>query len=399
MPLLALQCRLTCDPGYASYLPPIITCVNGNYEPKRPEQFVCNESIALIVSKTGNLEVFGQDQKCNQVVANVPKFSLRGHSVNLLDNYLVISSSIHSSGAWWYHSLRAARGGLLANPWEHTNTTGDNAPIGHISFVHGNNLVLLGGERNTKVMIETGREVFGKWKTKSLSLTWLGTWNHFDPSIKDACVVKVAMDSFFVLGGRNTSNNQIQSTVIKINMADETVEEVGSLLYPRTQHACAIISSPSTINEMLILVTGGYSDSSTARDEVFDPMTSRSREMGSSLNIPRLNHQMVNIGGKVFALGGQRQPDDNSRLDKIEVFDENSEIWDFHTTSLLTETTDGLAVTELPRSAVFCSQSCQCGVTSRTRIVGGAGAEVITLLEVFNNYILNNRSRIIPGWV
>ena len=352
--------------------------MNGNYEPKRPEQFVCQESIALIVSKTGDIEVFGRDEKCNQMVANAPEFSFNGHSVNLLDNYLVIATSIYSSSEWWYHSLRAARGGLLANPWEHTNTTGDDAPIRHISFVYGNNLVMLGGEANSQVMIETGRDVFGQWKTKTLSLTWPNR-KYFEFSIKDACVVKVAMDSFFVLGGRNTSSNQIKSAVLNINMTSQTVAEVGSLLYPRTQHACAVFFSPSSINKMLVLVTGGKSDSSSARDEVFDPDKAHSRTIRSSLSFPRLNHQMVNMGGKVFALGGQRQPGDNSRLDIIEVFDVNSETWSLHTTNLLTQSTDGLAVTEMPRSAVFCSQGCRCGVRSSARIVGGEPAQVDTI--------------------
>ena len=30
--LLALQCRLDCNPGYASDLSPLATCVNGNYD-------------------------------------------------------------------------------------------------------------------------------------------------------------------------------------------------------------------------------------------------------------------------------------------------------------------------------------------------------------------------------
>ena len=144
-------------------MPPIITCVDGNYEPKRPEEFVCNQSIALIVSKTGEMEVFGEDEKCNLKVSNVPPLSLAGgHSVNLLDNYLVIGASIYPvGGGWWHHSLRAARGGLMANSWEHVETTGEDAPIRHISFVYGNNLVMLGGERNTQVMVQTGRDAFG----------------------------------------------------------------------------------------------------------------------------------------------------------------------------------------------------------------------------------------------
>ena len=95
---------------------------------------------------------------------------------------------------------------------------------------------------------------------------------------------------------------------------------------------------------MLILVTGGKSDSSSVRDEVFDPNKAKSWTIRSSLSVPRFNHQMVNMGGKVFALGGQRQPGDNSRLDIIEIFDVNSEAWSLHTTNLLTQSTDGLSL-------------------------------------------------------
>ena len=310
------------------------------------------------------------------MVANAPELNLRGHSLNLLDNYLVIGASIYGSGEWWHHSLRAARGGLLANPWEHTNTTGNDAPIGHISFVYKNNLVMLGGEKNTQVMIETGKEREGQWKTKSLRLVTWPNRDHFDFSFKDACVVKMAMDTFFVAGGRNTSNNEIRSTVLHINMTAQTVQEAGSLLYPRTQHACAIIPNPSNNKKKRILITGGYSHSNLATDEIFDPENGRSTRLGNTMEIPRLNHQMVNIGQKVFALGGQRQPDDNSRLDVIEVFDVISNTWSVHSSSLLSASTDGIAVTELPRSAVFCGQGCQCGVRSKTRIIGGELTEV-----------------------
>ena len=95
-----------------------------------------------------------------------------------------------------------------------------------------------------------------------------------------------------------------------------------------------------------------------------------------SMNVPRYNHQMVTLGQQVFVLGGQRQPNNDSTLDVIEVFDLNSESWSEHTSSLLSKSTDDLAVTELPISAVSCNQGCQCGVRSYARIVGGEEAEV-----------------------
>ena len=115
-----------------------------------------------------------------------------------------------------------------------------------------------------------------------------------------------------------------------------------------------------------------------------------SRTIDNSMNVPRFQHQIVNIGQKVFAFGGQRHPDDNSRLDVIEVFDVHSETWNVHSSSLLSESTDGLAATELPRSAISCSQGCQCGVRSGARIVGGVDAQVILQLIVSLLFVLTH---------
>ena len=34
LPFSALQCRLDCNPGYVAHKAPIITCVNGQYQPQ-----------------------------------------------------------------------------------------------------------------------------------------------------------------------------------------------------------------------------------------------------------------------------------------------------------------------------------------------------------------------------
>ena len=114
--------------------------------------------------------MFGEDSKCNRVMGNIPPLSLSGHSVNLLDNYLVIAASGISGEGWWYHSLERARGGLLANPWKHTKTLGNDAPIRHVNFVYGKDLILLGGERGTQVALQNGREENGEWNALSLTL-------------------------------------------------------------------------------------------------------------------------------------------------------------------------------------------------------------------------------------
>ena len=366
-----------------SNLAPSIICLDGKYEPYRPEQYVCQKSVALLVSRTGEMEVFGEDSRCNRVFANIPPLSLGRHSVNLLDNHLVVASSNISKDSWSYHTLWDARGGLLANPWIHTQTNGNDAPISHISLVHGNDLVLLGGERGSQVMLQSTMKGSGDRNTIRLRLTWQKDGTNFEFFNQDACVVKMKKDIFFVLGGRNMSNLWTP-TVFRINMTEQSVEEAGSLKFARAKHACAIIHSPSTddSSHKSILVTGGVLGSSTDKDEIFD-LAEHTSETVDSLNIPRYNHKMVNIGEKVFAIGGQRHTSDDSPLDVIEVFDAVSKSWSLHSSTLFSKSTDDLAVTELPSSSVSCNKDCECGVRSGARIVGGTDAQVIKKTNLF----------------
>ena len=221
--------------------------------------------------------------------------------------------------------------------------------------------------------LQNGREENGEWNTLRLTLPRDGS--NFNQFTQDACLVKVTKDNFYILGGRKSSYEPATSNVFMINMKEQNVEEVGSLLHPRAQHACAIIAGePSedlTMTSRLILVTGG----TTANDEIFDVTLRSSRRVDHSMVVPRKNHKMVNIGHKIFALGGHRLTNDAS-LAEVEVFDPNSESWILHTSTLLTQSTDSLAVTQLPISAVSCNQGCQCGVKAAGRIVGGEEAQV-----------------------
>ena len=352
-----------------SDLPPIISCVNGNYEPNRPGEFKCQKAVALIVSKTGEMEVFGEDSKCNRLMTNIPSLTLRGHSVSLLDNQLVIGAFSVTSDSWKYLSLRDPRGGLLANPWTETKTLGANGPVGHLSFVYGKDLVFLGGERGSQVILQNGRSENGEWN--ALRLSWKdGT--SFDDVPQDACLVKVNSYKFALLGGRDISTDRITSTVLMINMKEQSVEELGSLIFARVRHACAIISD----SKNLVLVTGGLFDSAGASDEIFDLTKRRSRPLDLMTN-QRSDHRMIALGGTLFALGGQHHTD-GSTVDTIEVFSASSESWTVHPSRLMSSSTSGLAVTALPLSAVSCNQDCQCGISSAARIVGGEEAEVIS---------------------
>ena len=97
--------------------------------------------------------------------------------------------------------------------------------------------------------------------------------------------------------------------------------------------------------------------------------------------VRRMNHRMVTLGKKVFALGGQRHLNDDTTLDYVEVFNNQSESWSQHLPSLMSKTTNGIAVTELPLSAVSCTKGCKCGDKSGARIVGGTEAEVMNTVS------------------
>ena len=321
------------------------------------------------------MELFGEDSKCNRVMGNIPPLSLSGHSVNLLDNYLVIAASGISGEGWWYHSLERARGGLLANPWKHTKTLGNDAPIRHVNFVYGKDLILLGGERGTQVALQNGREENGEWNALRLTLQKDGS--NFNKFTQDACVVKSSRETFYLLGGKASSDGPAKASVYKIDMRAQNVEEMGSLLYPRSKHACSIIPSASSANytdNSLILVTGG--ETSAPKDEIFDVTQRSSRSLEKNMNLPRFDHRLVNLGQSIFALGGQLQSGNGAPLNDIEVFDSESESWSLHPANLLSTSTDGLAVTEMPSSSVSCNEGCECGVRSGARIVGGAEAQV-----------------------
>ena len=325
------------------------------------------------------MEVFGEDSKCNRVMGNIPPLSLSGHSVNLLDNYLVIAASGTSGEGWWYHSLERARGGLLANPWKHTKTLGNDAPIRHVNFVYGKDLILLGGERGTQVALQNGREENGEWNALRLTLQKDGS--NFNKFTQDACVVKSSRETFYLLGGKASSDGPAKASVYKIDMRAQNVEEMGSLLYARSKHACSIIPSSTSANytdNSLILVTGG--ETGAPKDEIFDVTQRSSRSLERTMNLPRFDHRLVNLGQSIFALGGQLQSGDGAPLNDIEVFDSESELWSLHPAKLLSTSTDGLAVTEMPSSSVSCNEGCECGVRSGARIVGGAEAQVTKLL-------------------
>ena len=221
---------------------PLVTCVNGQYEPSKPSQFICEPAVALLVSKLGEIEVFSSDVKCNQKLNNIPKANFDGHTVNLLDNKLILGAlaSSPSQDSWSYLSLEDPRGGLLANKWTHITTMTQESPRHHTSFVHGKDLVFLGGKDNIQTKLRNGRVESGEWNV--FTLLWKnGTeFRNFKSS---SCQVKIETNMVLVIGGHNSIGSQPASAkVVSVDMKEQSVQEKRTYGMPElTIHVLALM--------------------------------------------------------------------------------------------------------------------------------------------------------------
>ena len=399
-----MQCRLDCDPGYMPDLIPITTCVDGHYQPYRPEQFLCQPALALLLSAEGELEVVGEDAKCNQIMANVPIPQSSGKTLSLIDNALIVGAFSITHNNWNYIRHTDPRGSLQTNLWTESTAVGTSAPVRHLGLVFGKDLVFLGGEQGSQAILQNGRAENGEWNALKLKWTSGSNFNFFT---QDACAVKVNRDEFVLLGGKDSTSGETISLVLLINMKEQSVEELGSLIFARYLHACAVTSEPvvdtsTGAYKTSVLVTGGLGHNGVGvpvADEIFDLSEKTSRSLGHSMGSARFAHRMAVLGRTVFAFGG-RQHNSNSELKTIEVFNGSTETWTLHPESLFSKRTSGMAITAFPRSAVACNQGCKCGVQADARIIGGDNAKVRRNL-IWTMFCINCVLRLshILGWV
>ena len=156
----AIQCRLECDPGYVSDLNPVFECTEGRYQPNRPSEFSCEPAVALIVSDLGEREIVSAEAstKCDQQLSTIPNVDMSGHSINLVDNQLILGATAIEDGEnWWFMSLDNARAGLLTNKWTSKLVKGQKAPKNHITFNFGKSLFYFGGDFKAQSLLKDGR--------------------------------------------------------------------------------------------------------------------------------------------------------------------------------------------------------------------------------------------------
>ena len=58
--------------------------------PSAPGKFVCDPAMAAIFSPQGEIEIFSNDAKCNQIILDSSPFRGEGRSIDLLDEELLI---------------------------------------------------------------------------------------------------------------------------------------------------------------------------------------------------------------------------------------------------------------------------------------------------------------------
>ena len=409
----ARQCRLECDPGFVSDLTPVFDCTGGKYEPHTPNMFSCKPAVALIISDTGEREILSAEPsaKCDQMLSTIPNMNMRGHSIDLLDNQLILgATTVDSEKNWQFMSLENPRAGLLTNRWIQTRILGHKAPRNHVTFTFGKKLFYFGGDFKAQSLLQNSlTKESGEWT--QLKLLKKGTINDepFGKFTSHACSAKLDQSKFLVLGGTHImedGNSSVLSDVLEVDMSGNgRVQKLGKMNRPRTQHACAMISK-SDLDEYgiktfsrAILISGGVSvtdDPQTIVREVelFLLDNRESIDLSNEMQEPRFKHRMIQLGEEILALGGQTQNGTTKSIEKFS-FDKNSNFralvpgsWSTQSRSLRSNSTSSLAVTAVPESSVECNRErgCQCGVQPQERIIGGTvvGKSLDTILTCYN---------------
>ena len=362
--LSALQCRLDCHAGYVAHKTPIITCVKGSYQPQAPHTFVCAPAVALLLSTSGEVEVFSKNEKCNQKIFEFPSFGGQGRSLDLLDEQLILLGADKAGRRFEYKSIHQPRKGLLGMRFSQEVSPVGNNPFWHTSHSYGNQLLAIGGEFRSKAGLANT-----VWN--GLNLRWQNG-SSFYRFAAGACKVKLARDVFLMIGGFEIIKgaNVVMNTMLRLNITEEKVEEWPSIKKGRAFHSCEIFQGQ-------ILIAGGTEDDAIVPDEVYDLTTNVSTVLDMTSSLQKQKHQLLRIEETTFSFGGVLS--DGTQTSIVEWFDWTSRQWKQHDHGLLSKNSSNLVVTSFPLSAVDCHAGCTCGRVNNlggARIVGGNEAKV-----------------------
>ena len=344
---------------------------------------MCAPAVAVIFSSIGEVEIFSRNQKCSQKILDFPSFGGVGRSIDLLDEQLILlgNSTLGKDKRFDYIKIHHPRKGLLGMRYSKEISpegVGFSNPRWHTSHAYGNRLLAIGGEFNTEAQLS--------------DTVWLGTALQQNGEIFSrfsigACKVKLETGVFLLIGGRESMTGEEMNTVLRLNIKNETVEELPPIKRKRAFHSCEIF-------EKRILITGGKEGDNMVVDEVYDSETYVSSILDESSSLQRNHHQLLRLEEKIFAFGGVLK--NGSQTAEVQWFDfaiGQTGKWMHHDHSLLSKDTTNLAVTSFPQSAIDCHGTCSCGHMgnlSDSRIIGGREAKVVLLLHIVPNLTISS---------
>ena len=370
----ALQCRLHCDSGYVSQKTPIVTCVDGEYEPAKPSTFICTPASALVISGSGDVEIFSLKTSCSYSLSKFHKFAGSGRTATLMDKELLLLGNDAMGIKGEYVSIHAPRNGLLAIQYSVASFPLRGPPHSHTALLSNNELSVIGGNRRTRAKLSTST-----WT--GIDLLWKNG-SRFSQHTSLPCSVKVASDVHLVIGGVEKVNgsNHLVATVLKINTTDETVELMKPIQTVRMAHSCELVTHEE------VLIAGGTSNntdlsSSIQPDELYNITKQESVVLDHAGSLGRYHHNLVKMGEHIYALGGIMS--DGSSTSTIAFFNTTTLSWHRHNATLTFEDTTKLVVTPFPTSSIDCVTDCQCGIASaKQRIFNGTEAQVRYLYAI-----------------
>ena len=327
--------------------------------------FVCAPAAALIVSSIGEVEVFSNDQKCNKKVLEFSTFGGEGRSIDLLDDQLVLlgDSTIGNYGAFAYKSIAHPRKGLLGMSFTTEVAPLGNSPRWHTSHAYGNLLLAIGGEFQSEAKLSSK-----VWTTFNFHQNGFS----FASFPIGACKVKLEREIFLVIGGLESeeSPSREMNTVLRLNIIEETVEQLPPIKKRRAFHSCEVFQNK-------VLIAGGTEGNRIIVDEIYNTITNKAEVLKKTSSLRRHRHQLVRLEETIFSFGGLTANGLSTAV--VKWFDWTEKKWKKHEHSLLSSNMSNLAVVPFPMSAVDCHAGCSCGLKGNAepaKIVGGNSAEV-----------------------
>ena len=355
---------------------PLVTCVDGRYEPHHPTTYICQPAVALLIFSTGRMELFSHNSQCSQTLGRLPNSHITGHTLGLLDSQLLIIGDESVGAKWKYISIESPHNGLLAVKYSRKSCPVKGSPFGHTAQTDGNKMTIIGGSQRSKARLDTDiwTPINLRWKNQS----------SFTEFSAGACTVKLGKESHLLIGGLKLGKKprKAVSTVVRMNATDGTMEELAPMEKPRAYHSCEMFTHD------LVIISGGTEGelqindpTSTLPDELYSLSTGESHSLGAADSIMRQNHKLIRLGEAVYGIAGTTINGENPSI--VKTFNSEKRSWENHSSNLMSSPTGEVAVTPFPLSAVDCvgsPHSCQCGVTPETarasRVVNGEETEV-----------------------